>query len=92
MVTLLIGGQTYSVEMLEGDSATAIVDRINFFAKDDPLVFTERDPLDADTVVLAAAKSVPSATKSPIPSIPRKGPRSRLNRKANRWPAACKSS
>ena len=54
VVTLLIGGESYSVEMFEGDSATSIVDRINFFTKDDPLVFTERDPLDADTVLLTA--------------------------------------
>ena len=54
LVTLLIGVQTYQAEVLAGDVPTSLVDRFNFFAQDDPLVATDRDPNNADRLRITA--------------------------------------
>ena len=54
VVTLLIGEQTYQAEVLAGDAPTSLVDRFNFFAQDDPLVATDRDPNNADRLRITA--------------------------------------
>ncbi len=54
VVILLIGEQTYQAEVLAGDAPTSLVDRFNFFAQDDPLVATDRDPNNADRLRITA--------------------------------------
>ncbi len=54
VVTLLIADRTYQAEVLAGDTATQLVDRFNFFVKDDPLVATDRDPNNADRLRITA--------------------------------------
>ena len=54
LVTLLIADQSYQAEVLAGDAPTSLVDRFNFFAQDDPLVATDRDPNNADRLRITA--------------------------------------
>ena len=59
VVTLRVGDRVYQATVREGDGVTFLVDQFNFFIKDgplgpDPLVVSERDPADVDTIVMTA--------------------------------------
>ena len=54
IVTLRIADRLYEVVTFPGDSPTRLVDRFNFFIQDDPLVVTDRDPMDPDKLRITA--------------------------------------
>ena len=58
-VTLRVGDREYKATVRAGDGVTFLVDQFNFFIKEgslgpDPLVVSERDPEDIDTILLTA--------------------------------------
>jgi uncharacterized protein (TIGR03437 family) len=59
VVTLRVGNREYKVTVRAGDAPGFLVDQFNFFIKDgpggpDPLVVSERDPFDIDTILMTA--------------------------------------
>ena len=59
MVVLRVGDREYTATVRPGDGVTFLVDQFNFFIKEgpfgpDPLVVSERDPEDIDTILLTA--------------------------------------
>ena len=59
VVTLRVGSREYQATVRPGDSVSFLVDQFNFFIKEgpegpDPLVVSERDPADIDTILLTA--------------------------------------
>ncbi len=61
VVTLRVGDRVYQATVRPGDAVTFLVDQFNFFINDgplgpDPLVVSERDPNDVDTILMTAAE------------------------------------
>ena len=59
VVTLRVADREYKATVRPGDGVTFLVDQLNFFLKEgplgpDPLVVSERDPEDIDTILLTA--------------------------------------
>ncbi len=59
VVTLRVGAREYKATVREGDAVTFLVDQFNFFIKEgsggpDPLIVSERDPNDVDTILMTA--------------------------------------